>query len=324
MNHRTAIIGLGIMGQRMLGNMHRYPGFDVVAAWDPDDAVCDAVHLQYPDVAITPDADTAIARDDVEVVYIACPPRFHAEHANKALRATKAVYCEKPLDVDAVRARALIDHANDAGCVNIVNFSLAGALATTEIERRLRDGVVGDVVGVDIRLHFATWPRDWQMAAADWLSFREDGGFTREVLSHWIYLAQRLLGVPVLQDAAVRYPPAPAAETHVTALLEAGGAPVSVAASVGGRGPDLVEATLWGTRQSLRIIDWNRLYCSDGGAFEAALRDVDDPREAGYRSQLKAAHDAVAGANSPMPTFAEAFAVQAIIEDILARETGSS
>ena len=49
MNHRTAIIGLGIMGQRMLGNMHRYPGFDVVAAWDPDDAVCDAVHLQYPD-----------------------------------------------------------------------------------------------------------------------------------------------------------------------------------------------------------------------------------------------------------------------------------
>ncbi|MEM7404180.1 MAG: Gfo/Idh/MocA family oxidoreductase [Pseudomonadota bacterium] len=318
MSHGTAIIGLGIMGQRMLGNMRKYAGFDIVCVWDPDPLACQRVRETYPDIIVADSASAAIDNPDVSVVYIASPPRFHAVHAHAAMDAGKAVYCEKPLDVDDARAAGLVDHAAKAGVVNIVNFSLAAALATTEIERRIQSGATGALSGLDIRLHFSTWPRGWQMDAASWLSYREDGGFAREVLSHWIYLTQRLLGAPELTHAATHYPPAPAAETHVTALLEAGGVPVTVAGSVGGAGPDLVEATFWGSDESLRVFDWNQLYASNGGEFVRQLVDVDDPREAGYDHQLQAASRAIDREASPMPTFADALAVQRIIEAILA------
>ncbi|MBT5914268.1 MAG: gfo/Idh/MocA family oxidoreductase, partial [Rhodospirillaceae bacterium] len=33
--HRVAIIGLGIMGRRMVGNFEKHPLFQVVGVWDP-------------------------------------------------------------------------------------------------------------------------------------------------------------------------------------------------------------------------------------------------------------------------------------------------
>ena len=36
MTHKTSIIGLGVMGQRMLTNMTDHDQFKVVVAWDPD------------------------------------------------------------------------------------------------------------------------------------------------------------------------------------------------------------------------------------------------------------------------------------------------
>ena len=36
MTLKTAIIGLGIMGRRMLEHMARHPGYAPVALWDPD------------------------------------------------------------------------------------------------------------------------------------------------------------------------------------------------------------------------------------------------------------------------------------------------
>jgi 1,5-anhydro-D-fructose reductase (1,5-anhydro-D-mannitol-forming) len=318
MNHGTAVVGLGVMGQRMLANMARYDGFDVVSAWDPDSQAIAETAKRYPQLHMASSAEEAVGRDDVKVVYIAAPPRFHAAHAHAAMDAAKAVYCEKPLDVDDIRAQALVDHAARSGQVNIVNFSLAAAVATTEMESRIQSGITGRISGMDIRLHFATWPRAWQMDAASWLSYREDGGFAREVLSHWIYLALRLLGQPELTHASVHYPPAPTAETHLTAMLNAGDVPITVAASVGGCGPDLVEATVWGERQSMRVVNWNQFYSCDGGEFEPQLTHVNDPRETGYECQLAAAARAVAGEASCMPTFADALAVQRIIERILA------
>jgi predicted dehydrogenase len=37
---KTAIIGLGIMGQRMLEHMVQHPEFSVDAIWDPDTNAC--------------------------------------------------------------------------------------------------------------------------------------------------------------------------------------------------------------------------------------------------------------------------------------------
>jgi predicted dehydrogenase len=305
------------MGQRMLGSMALNRQFSVVSAWDPNPGACDRTRELYPEIRITDSAEDAIEAEDAGVVYIACPPVWHKVHAVAAMQAGKAIYCEKPLGVDVAESRDLVEQARAAGVVNIVNFSLASAAAVTEVGKRLDAGALGDLAGVDVRIHFSQWPREWQIDAAAWLSYREQGGFTREVLSHWVYLTERLFGRAQLRHAAARYPGDEGAETHVVAELEAGGLPVSIAGSVGGVGPDLVEYTIWGSRQSCRIFDWNRLLSSDGAEWQPQLTHIDDPRQLGYQLQLDNVAAAIAGASHSMPDFAAALSVQILIEDML-------
>ena len=52
---------------------------------------------------------------DVDAVYVATPHTLHAENAADALRAGKAVLCEKPLTVSPDEARALIQVAEEMG-----------------------------------------------------------------------------------------------------------------------------------------------------------------------------------------------------------------
>lgn len=48
---------------------------------------------------------------DIDAIYIATPHSFHLEQATAALRAGKAVFCEKPITVSAEECRQLIDEA---------------------------------------------------------------------------------------------------------------------------------------------------------------------------------------------------------------------
>src|SRR5260221_3370847 len=91
------------------------PDFEVVAvaARDPARARAYAAEHGIPHVA---DSYAAlIARDDVDVIYNALPPAGHAEWTIAALKAGKAVLCEKPFCRDAAEARAMVDAARAAG-----------------------------------------------------------------------------------------------------------------------------------------------------------------------------------------------------------------
>ena len=317
MNHPVSIIGLGVMGHRMLRNMTRYTGFEPVALWDPDPVALARAQDLSPNVPISNSAHAAITASGCTSIYIACPPAFHHEYANTAFDNGKAVFCEKPLGVDIETSRQLTKRANSSGLVNIVNYTLASAPAATELERRYRSGQLGGIVGVDLRLHFSQWPEDWQIGAASWLDFPQQGGFVREVVSHWIYLTERLFGPANLLDAWMRYPATKTSETHMHAALQVGDTPVSVAGSVGGSGPELFEYTVWGTQSSARILDWGNLVTSDGNEWQKQLSEIQDPREAGYERQLENAADAVAGLPHSMPNFEDALSVQVLIESIV-------
>ena len=151
MSHPVTIIGLGVMGQRMLNNMARYPGFTAVSAWDPDPAACEATSGRYPALRIAATAAEAINDPESKVVYVASPPAFHRPHALDALAAGKAVYCEKPLGVDVAESRDLAERAEASGLVNIVNFSVTGNLEADETATGLKPS---DHVGVFARIEF--------------------------------------------------------------------------------------------------------------------------------------------------------------------------
>ena len=313
MTYRVGIIGLGIMGQRMLGNMALHDGFEVVAVCDPQQSV--------PDLNDADSPESLIESTDVDLVYIACPPDYHADYAIAAAKAGKPVFCEKPLGVDVAQSRDLVDTIEAAGIPNAVNFSFAASPSRAFLKSKLAEGAFGTIDAIDIRLHFATWPRAWQDGAT-WLAARKQGGYVREVLSHFIYLTESVFGAVKVENAIIRYPDGAdgvAAESHVLAALSCGTIPVSVAGGVGGTGPDRIEYTVWGQTQSCRLDDWYTAYASDGSGWVRAMTDIDDPRQVGRVQQLDHLAQFMRGEAHELPDFRAALSVQERIEDILRR-----
>ncbi|MDB5362006.1 MAG: oxidoreductase [Rhodospirillales bacterium] len=318
MTYRVAVLGLGVMGQRMLGHLALHEQFEILGGWDASaDARAHAGTL-HPTVDFEMPADALIRSDRTDLVYIGVPPKAHAGYALAAIEARKAVLCEKPLGVDVASSRALTERMEASGLPQAVNFAYGSSRAGDVIRDAYRSGEFGTLVGVDIRQHFAVWPRPWQ-ASAKWLALREEGGFVREVLSHFLYLCDRVLGPARLESFDVRHPADPSlCETHASARLSAAGVPVTVASSSGGVGPDLVEITFWGTKKSHRITDWYRTEETTGGPWIETTPVVDDYRRDGAFRQLNQIIAMIEGKPHSLPDFRAALRVQELIEAMLA------
>jgi 1,5-anhydro-D-fructose reductase (1,5-anhydro-D-mannitol-forming) len=259
------IIGLGAMGFEMLSVAAEHPDFNVLLCADIDSESVSRAKDNYPQIQFTTSPSDVIDSKEIEAIYIATPPIFHADYAIQAMRRNKAVFCEKPLAISTSDGETMVEVAKQTNVANALNFALADRHAALEIERALKAGRVGDVRGVDVRLLFPKWPRDFQ-AGADWLAGRQQGGFIREVFSHFAYLTDRLLGPLTLNFAYMEFPAenTTGSETFAYGLLNAGDVPISIIGQTGVAVPETYEWYLYGTRRSYCLRNWGELLVSDG------------------------------------------------------------
>ena len=312
--HKTGIIGLGIMGRRMLEHMGRHSAFDVTSIWDPDPTACAAAATLAPNAEVVDSAQAVI--DTADVIYLACPPGPRKAYALSSATAGKAVFLEKPLGTDVAESQDLTAQLAASGVPTAVNFTQAAgaALATVSSDD------LGGHRGIDIVVTYPQWPRAWQVEA-DWLRFAAEGGYTREVISHFLFFSARVLGPLTLKWARADYPDdATLCETHVAARLEnAAGVPVHIFGSVGGAQPDRQEVTIKGTTHSWRVAEFYQLWRSEGGPFQRVDQDPVDPRAVSLAAQLDHLDRFVRGQANALATVEEALDVQTLVEAILAR-----
>ncbi|MEQ8865495.1 MAG: Gfo/Idh/MocA family oxidoreductase [Thalassobaculum sp.] len=320
MTHKTAIIGLGIMGRRLLENLLVHPAFEPVALWDPSAGSCDKARAVAPGVPVVDSAEAAIAAADV--LYLACPPVPRKAYALAAAGAGKAVFLEKPLGVDIPESRDLVQRLAAAGTPAAVNFTQASSRGFEVLRSAIDGGEAGDVLGIDIVVTYPAWPRAWQVDA-DWLRFKAEGGYTREVISHFPFLSERFLGPLTLRWAHPSYPADPAlCETQVLARLETtDGRPVSVLGSVGGAQPDRQEVTVKASKTGFRFTEFYQLWKSTGGEWSAAYDFPTDPRRDSLQRQLGELDKCVRGEPHRLATPEEALRVQVLIEGMLAGQS---
>jgi len=316
MTERAAIIGLGIMGRRMLEHMVQHPSYEPVALWDPDPDACQKALALAQGAAITGSAEEAIASADI--VYLACPPGPRKVYALAAAAAGKAVFLEKPLGVDIAESEDLVARLTKSGVPAAVNFTQAAGVALTSVATAARLGELGDIVGADIVVTYPAWPRAWQQAA-DWLRYRNEGGMTREVISHFLFFCERILGPLTVVWAHPSYPAGSTlCETHMLARLEtADGRPVTIMASIGGAQPDRQELTIKGSVVSRRITDFYVDTVSDGGDFIEKSERPADPRSSSLKAQLDDLLLCIAGKPNRLATPGEALRVQKLVETML-------
>jgi predicted dehydrogenase len=312
------IVGAGIMGERLLGAALAQAGafIRIGGIWDPSPDAMARIAAAFPGVPRLADAAAVIAASDC--LYIASPPASHLGHGRAALAEGKAVFCEKPLAVDVADARAFVTEAGGRGAVN---FPFASSPAVAALQRWIAEGVVGASPRITIEVAFATWPRSWQADAAGWLDATAQGGFTREVVSHFLFLTRRLGGPLSGLRATADYPEAGHSERRITATLLAGDKPVTLSGSVGATAKD--DHNIWmieGDAGAVRLCDWSvaERRMPDG----SWQRDPDAlPNEKARPLVLKRQIEGVAamvrGEPFHLATLAEALEVQEVVEAIL-------
>jgi len=312
------IIGAGIMGERLLNAILQQDPALVRAAgiWDPAPAALERMARTFPQVPRLADAAAAIAAGDC--TYIASPPASHLGHARAALAAGKAVFCEKPLSVDVADARAFVAEAGDRGAVN---FPFASSPAVATLRRWVEAGEIGTPRRIGIEVAFARWPRGWQVDAAGWLDRPMQGGFTREVVSHFLFLSRRFCGPMVLEQAHAACHTPDASERAIAARITAGGIPVTL---MGGVGTTLKDDhntwTLWGSNGAIRLRDWSvaeRLTGQEWVPDPAAMPN-ERMRPLVLRRQLEGVARMTRGEPHHLATIQEALDVQTVVEAVLA------
>jgi len=269
----------------MLEHMQLHSDYEPDYLWDPEENACKLALKENPQAHIMENPSDAIQAADL--VYLACPPVVRKAYALEAARSGKALFLEKPFGVDVEDSVDLVAKLEGYAVPTAVNFSQASGIALTDLLVAKDRGDMGSILGVDMIITYPSWPRQWQKEA-DWLRFKAEGGMTREVISHFLFFSERVLGPLKVVSANTTYPDDPLlCETEVLARLESRqGCPVNILASVGGVQPDRQEFTIKGSLKSRRISEFYKDAESGGGEFIMLRDDPSDPRAVSLKGQL--------------------------------------
>jgi predicted dehydrogenase len=292
------ILGLGVMGRRMADALQNHPRFRVAAVYDPRAGRDRFEHAGSPSALV----------DDprVDCLYIASPPAHHAAGVALATAARKPVLCEKPLAPNLTEAAAMSAQVEASGKPAAVNFYLATGPAAFRMRRLVAHGALGETREARLTLRFKAWPRPWQSAAGAWLSSADEGGFTREVGSHFLFQAERMFGRGQCAETQVVRGPT-GSELSVIARIDYQGLSLLIDGAVGGTVDESNRFEVIGTKDRAALVDWDEL--DYGGSSPHA----GSPTPA----HLDELANLLDGKPSELATFAESAAVVGLTEAIL-------
>jgi phthalate 4,5-cis-dihydrodiol dehydrogenase len=139
----VGVIGLGGASLAMIPKFTQNPNFRVTAAADIDTEIMNRFRKDFPDAESYDDAGRLCASRNVELVYIATPNRFHAEHASMALENKKHVLIEKPMTIDIAAAEQMIATAKSNGVLLGVNVKHSFEPRVLHLREMTRNGELG-------------------------------------------------------------------------------------------------------------------------------------------------------------------------------------
>jgi myo-inositol 2-dehydrogenase/D-chiro-inositol 1-dehydrogenase len=181
---RFGIIGAGRIGKIHGANVAARPDSQVVLVADADPAA--AATLAKATGAEVAAVEAILAAKDVDAVAICSPTDTHADLIERAARAGKAIFCEKPIDLDVNRVRACLDVVTKTGATLMVGFNRRFDPNFAALRRRVAEGAIGALEIVSITSRDPSPPPISYIARS--------GGLFRDMMIHDFDMARFVLG----------------------------------------------------------------------------------------------------------------------------------
>jgi len=153
----------------------------------------------------------------IDAVYVALPNALHAEPTIAALKAGKAVLCEKPLSVGSASAKEVLDVAAKAARPLWEAFVFPFQAQHQRLVQLLNDGAIGEPAELYSAFHFQlSNPANIRLDAA------LGGGALADVGCYPIRLALELFGADGVQARACTAQTENGVDTDATGLVDLG------------------------------------------------------------------------------------------------------
>jgi myo-inositol 2-dehydrogenase/D-chiro-inositol 1-dehydrogenase len=187
-----ALLGAGRIGRIHAANLKTHPAARLKYVVDVDAGA--AAQIAQSTGAARAEAKAVLADVSVDALVIASPTDTHAHLIEAGAAAGKAILCEKPVDLDARRARECVQAAERAGILLAIGFNRRYDPSF----RRLRDGIgAGEIGEVETVLIVSRDPAPPPVAYV-----ARSGGLFRDMTIHDLDMARWLLGEEVVEVTA--------------------------------------------------------------------------------------------------------------------------
>ncbi len=174
---RIATIGMGIMGYNDTNTALRVPGTELVAVADLYTGRLARAKEKYGNnIQVTQDYREIISRKDVDAVIIATADLWHSRISIDALKAGKAVYCEKPMVQKISEGLDVIDAWKKSKKTMQIGSQRVSSIGVQKAGEAIRNGAIGElsmvVANFDRQSALGAWeytmPLDASTKTVDW------------------------------------------------------------------------------------------------------------------------------------------------------------
>ncbi|MFD1881301.1 inositol 2-dehydrogenase [Paracoccus pacificus] len=178
------LFGAGMIGAVHAGNVRRHPRARLKYVVDPNAEA--ATRIAAATGAEVTDVETALTDPAIRGVIIASATRTHADLSIAAAQSGKAIFCEKPIDMDIARTDACLAVIRETGALFQIGFNRRFDPSFAALKQRILDGEIGAVEQVVITSRDPEPEAEAAVAAG--------GGLYREMTIHDFDMARHMLG----------------------------------------------------------------------------------------------------------------------------------
>jgi len=183
MTVRFGLLGAGRIGKVHAKTISDNPGGTLVAVTDAVPAAAVSIQEQYRCQVRSIEAIESAT--DIDAVIICTSTDTHADLIERFSRAGKAVFCEKPIDLNIARVKACLKVVEETRAKLMVGFNRRFDPHFMAVRKAIDDGQIGDVEMVTIT------SRDPGLPPIEYI--KRSGGIFRDMTIHDFDMARFLL-----------------------------------------------------------------------------------------------------------------------------------